>query len=102
MASIAKRELAGLFAEKTGLSMAESSRMIETLLECIAESLERGDTVRLTGFGSFRVIDTSERLGHDPRTGAPLTIPPGRRVQFSPGSHLRGLALADARVTVTE
>lgn len=97
MALIAKGELAGLLAERAGLTSADSARVISSVLECIAEALRRGDSVRLTGFGTFRVTKTSERSGHDPRTKEPIIIPAGRRVLFSPGSRLRGAALGDAR-----
>jgi nucleoid DNA-binding protein len=98
MASIAKGDLAGLVAEKADLTVAESTRLISALLESICEALQKGDSVRLTGFGTFRVTDTRERPGHDPRTGEPLTIAPGKRVLFSPGSRLRRAALVDRRV----
>jgi len=97
MALIAKGELVGLVADRAGLSDADSARVIGVLLECISEALTRGDSVRLTGFGTFRVTDTSERRGHDPRTGEILTIPPGKRVLFSAGSRLRGSVLGEAR-----
>ncbi len=102
MALIAKGELAGLVADRAGLTTADSARVMGAVLECIAEALRRGDSVRLTGFGTFRVTETKEHPGHDPRTKEPLVIPAGKRVLFSPGSKLRGAALADARVFEVE
>lgn len=86
---IGKGELVGQVAERAGLSSAEAGRAVAALLECIAESLCSGDQVRLTGFGTFRVADTSERAGHDPRTGGPIVIPAGKRVLFSASARLR-------------
>ena len=102
MAQIAKGELAGLVAERAGLTGADSTRAIGALLDCISEALRRGDSVRLTGFGTFRVSETSERHGHDPRTKEPIIIPAGRRVLFSPGSRLRGAALGGAPCAESE
>ncbi len=98
MALIAKGELASLVAERAGLTTTDSARAIGAVLECIEQALRRGDSVRLTGFGTFRVTETKEHRGHDPRTLEPIVIPAGKRVLFSPGSQLRGSALADAGV----
>ncbi len=95
MALIAKGELTGLVAQRLDLSSADSARVVGAVLECISDALRRGDAVRLTGFGTFRVTETSRRPGHDPRTLEPITIPAGKRVVFSPGSQLRGAALCE-------
>ena len=102
MALIAKGDLAGLLAERTGLTSADSTKAITAVLELVAEALRRGDSVRLTGFGTFRVAETSERTGHHPRTKEPIVIPAGRRVLFSPGSQLRGAALGDGDTSEPE
>jgi DNA-binding protein HU-beta len=99
MSVIGRGELASQLAERTGLSNVDAARAIGALLECIAESLHAGDTVRLTGFGTFRVAETKERPGHDPRTGAPLTIPAGRRVLFSSSSRIKLSALVAGRAS---
>ncbi len=88
MTVVGKGELASRIAEKAGLSTAQANKALNTVLDSIADSLEKGDEVRLTGFGTFRVAETKERTGRNPRTGEPLKIPAGRRISFSASSKL--------------
>ena len=52
--------------------------MVERTLELIIESLERGETVKLSGFGVFQVRDKRARMGRNPKTGEPAAIHPRR------------------------
>lgn len=88
MAVIGKGELASRVAEHGGFSAAQANKALNAVLDTIAESLKEGDEVRLTGFGTFRVTETKERVGRNPRTGESMRIPPGRRVGFSASSRL--------------
>jgi len=88
MAVVGKGEMASRIAEKAGFSTAQASRALNAVLDAIADSLAKGDEVRLTGFGTFRVTETKERIGRNPRTGEPIKIPAGRRVSFSPSPRL--------------
>jgi nucleoid DNA-binding protein len=67
---------------------------VESLLEHIAGALKKGETVALTGFGAFKVVERRARTGRNPKTGAALTIPARRAVVFTPGKTLRD-AVAD-------
>ena len=89
MAIVGKGEIANLLAEKSEISAAQAGRIVNALLDCIAESLKNGDVVRLTGFGTFRVIETKERGGRHPQTNEPIVIPAGRRVGFSTSAKLK-------------
>jgi DNA-binding protein HU-beta len=95
MTVIGRVELIDQVAARSGVARATAALAIDALLECVGDALRAGDLVRITGFGTFRAVETKERLGHDPRTKEPLTIPPGRRVLFSSGSRLRQLVLSD-------
>ena len=50
-----KQELIGVVAESTGISRADTARVIETMLDTIGTKLQAGDEVRLVGFGNFTV-----------------------------------------------
>jgi DNA-binding protein HU-beta len=67
---------------------------VESLLAHIGEALKAGETVTLTGFGAFKVVERRARTGRNPKTGAPLDIPARRSVIFAPGKNLRD-AVAD-------
>lgn len=89
MAVIGKGELANRLVEKQVVkSTSEANKVLNGLLESIEEALASGDEVRLTGFGTFRVNDTKERTGRNPRTGEAIKIPAGKRASFSASSRL--------------
>ena len=73
-----------------GLSRAESARLVELVLQEITDCLNRGETVKLSSFGSFVVRHKGPRPGRNPKTGVEVTIPPQRAVVFKPSDVLRG------------
>jgi len=84
-----KTQLIEAVAEKTNVSKAQTERTVKAVLDVIAETLGKGDTVSLLGFGKFEVKTRSARNGRNPRTGAPLKIAAARVPKFSPGAVLR-------------
>lgn len=85
---IGKSEIVHRLAEKTGMSDSKANHMLNTVIETVSEALSRGEEVRITGFGSFKVAETKERMAMNPRTREPVRVPAGKRVSFSPGSQL--------------
>jgi integration host factor subunit alpha len=57
-----------------GLSLGEARTLVSQVLETIATTLEHGETVKLSSFGSFVVRQKGERLGRNPKTLEPATI----------------------------
>ncbi len=88
MAVVGKGEVANLVAQTAGFSSAQANKALNAVLDAITDSLTEGNEVRLTGFGTFRVAETKERVGRNPRTGESMRIPAGRRVGFSASSRL--------------
>lgn len=86
---IGKQHLANQVAQETGLNKSQANRALDATLTAISGALGKGDEVRLTGFGTFRVSNTKARTGRNPRTGTPINIAAGRRPGFTPGSRLR-------------
>lgn len=80
---------AELVAARAKVSNAEANTYIHQLAKTIGEELESGDDVNLYHFGRFRTTHVDEQAGHDPNSGAPLTIPAHSRVHFRPYSALR-------------
>ena len=60
----------------------ESSAIFEECLSIVKSTLEAGEDVKITGFGSFVVKQKHERRGRNPQTGASLMLPPRRIVNF--------------------
>ena len=85
---VSKTDLAKRVADQMGVSQAKANQMVNTVFDAITDALARGEEVRLTGFGTFRVSQRSARMGRNPRTGQPIQIPAGRRPTFSAGSNL--------------
>ena len=84
-----KPELAALIAERVDLSKDKASQVLNCTLEEIAGSLAKGDDVTLIGFGTFTVRERAARVGKNPQTGAPLSIPASKNVAFKPGKNLK-------------
>jgi DNA-binding protein HU-beta len=84
-----KQDLIGQVTERTGLSRAEASQAIETMLDVITDALRRGDEVRLVGFGNFVVTRRKASVGRNPRTGEPLRIDSTAQPKFRAGKLLK-------------
>jgi integration host factor subunit alpha len=67
---------------KVGLSRTESSAFVELVLKEITDCLEKGQTVRLSSFGSFTVRKKTQRVGRNPKTGVEVPISPRRVIVF--------------------
>jgi len=72
-----------------GLSKKESSEMMETVFAIMKSTLESGETLKISGFGSFVVKQKSDRRGRNPQTGESITIEARRILTFKPSNLLR-------------
>jgi DNA-binding protein HU-beta len=78
-----------LVSEKTGISREAAGQAQKTVIEAIASALEKGDSVSLIGFGSFKVVDRAAREGRNPSTGEKIQIPASKAVKFTPSKVLK-------------
>ncbi len=69
---------------RVGFSKKESSEVVETVLETIKRTLERGEIVKIAGFGNFVVRTKGSRKGRNPKTGQEIEITPRKVVTFKP------------------
>ncbi len=76
-------------SERTGLNTTEAEAVVTAVLAAMTGALARGETVRLTGFGTFVPRFRPARLARNPRTGAPIAVPASRSVSFRPGKATR-------------
>lgn len=74
---------------KTGSSRADAERAISALTEIVSDSLKKGDSLSLPGFGTFEVRTRNERTGRNPRTGEELKIAASKVPAFKPGAALK-------------
>jgi len=85
--NITRAELAEAVYREVGLSLNESARLLDLVLEEISKALEKGDSVKLSSFGSFVVRNKKMRMGRNPKTGVDVPISPRRILSFHP-SHI--------------
>ena len=84
-----KSQLIEAVAADSGLTKADSSRAIESLLDTVTKTLKKGDEVSITGFGKFSVVKRAARQGVNPRTGESVKIKASKAPKFSPGASLK-------------
>lgn len=73
----------------TGLSKKDSAEMIESVFSIMKESLEAGETIKISGFGVFEPKQKNARRGRNPQTGEAITIEARKVLSFKPSSLLR-------------
>jgi DNA-binding protein HU-beta len=84
-----KSQLIEAVASDSGLTKADSSRAIESLLGTVTKTLKKGDEVAITGFGKFSVVKRAARQGVNPRTGEKVKIKASKAPKFSAGATLK-------------
>jgi len=79
------------------LSKKESTEIVELVLETVKNTLERGEKVKISGFGNFHVRQKKSRVGRNPQTGQEIEISARRVLTFRPSQILKNaLNLAPA------
>lgn len=84
-----KSELVSAIAEKSGLTKKDTDSFLKAFVESVSESLEKGDSVSLVGFGTFSVSERGERTGRNPKTGATIKIKATKCPKFKAGKALK-------------
>lgn len=92
--TLTKAELADLLFERVGLNKREAKDMVETFFEEIRFALQRGDSVKLSGFGNFQLRDKPQRPGRNPKTGEAIPITARRVVTFHASQKLKAMVEA--------
>jgi len=87
--TVTRAELSEAVYQRIGLSRSESSSLVELVLDEISASFARGDSVKLSSFGSFLVRDKGERIGRNPKTGVEVPIEPRRVMVFKPSNIMK-------------
>ena len=86
-----KTELVKAVSEKADITLKQAVTVVDAVLDSIKEALQKGEEVRLIGFGTFKIVTRKERQGVNPKTGEKITIPSKKIVKFSPGKDLKAL-----------
>ncbi len=84
-----KKELIDRVAEDTGYHKKEIKDVVESTLNSLSKSLEKGEKVQLVGFGTFEVVKRAAREGRNPQTGKKIKISERKVPKFRPGKALK-------------
>lgn len=84
-----KTELIEHVANNADLSKAAAARALEATLSAVRQTLKKGGTVSLVGFGTFSVSKRAARTGRNPRTGEAIKIKAAKVPKFTPGKPLK-------------
>jgi DNA-binding protein HU-beta len=84
-----KNELIEGISARTGLSKADAGKGLAALTDIISETLQKGESVSLIGFGTFEVRERSERSGRNPQTGKTIKIEASKAPAFKAGAALK-------------
>jgi integration host factor subunit alpha len=87
--ALTKAEMAERLFDELGLNKREAKEMVETFFEVIRVALEKGEQVKLSGFGNFDLREKKQRPGRNPKTGEEIPISARRVVTFRPGQKLK-------------
>ena len=86
-----KLDIINHVVEKSGITKTKAETAVETVFASMKKALEHGDRIELRGFGVFNVRPRKTGIGRNPRTGAEVSIPPGKAVRFKPGKELQAI-----------
>jgi len=88
--ALTKSDVVEQVVDATGLARNATVAVVESLLEIIKGTLEKGEDVLVSGFGKFCVKCKNERKGRNPATGTDMMLPARRVVTFKCSGKLRG------------
>src|ERR1700712_5904014 len=89
MNTVTRPQLAETIYAQVGLSRNDSAALLETVLERMCQALEAGESVKVSGFGTFSVRQKGRRIGRNPKTGIEVPILPRRVLVFRPSQVLK-------------
>jgi DNA-binding protein HU-beta len=84
-----KSELIEAIAASADIPKAAASRALDAMVDTVSESLKKGDSVSLVGFGTFTVKERAARTGRNPQTGQPIEISAAKVPSFKAGKALK-------------
>ena len=87
--ALTKAEMAERLFENVGLNKREAKEFVDAFFEVVREALERGEQVKLSGFGNFDLRRKNQRPGRNPKTGEEIPITARRVVTFHPSQKLK-------------
>ena len=88
--TVTRANLSDAVYQEVGLSRNESAELVEEVLREVANTLIRGETVKISSFGSFSIRQKGQRIGRNPKTGEEVPILPRKVLAFRASNVLKG------------
>ncbi len=87
--TLTRMDLAEAVFQEVGLSRNESAELVESVLQHMSDALVRGESVKISSFGTFNVRTKAARMGRNPKTGEEVPIAPRRVLTFRPSHPMK-------------
>lgn len=87
--TLTRAELSNAIYQEIGLSLGESSDLVDRFFAEMIEGLAAHQSVKLSKFGTFTVRSKKQRLGRNPKTGVEAVIAPRQVISFNPSNILK-------------
>ena len=84
-----RNDIIEAISDNVGLSLSDSSNVIEEIFELILSELEKGEDVKISSFGTFSVRHKTHRIGRNPKTGVEVPIKARNVVTFNSSNILK-------------
>ncbi len=87
--TLTRADLSNAVYREIGLSLSESTQLVDTVIDEICDALSNGDMVKLSSFGTFKLRRKKERVGRNPKTGVEVPISPRTVLSFNASNILK-------------
>jgi integration host factor subunit alpha len=87
--NLTRADLSNAVYRDVGLSLAESSDLVDAVIEEVCNALEKGEQVKLSSFGTFTLRRKKQRIGRNPKTGVEVPITPRTVLTFNASNILK-------------
>lgn len=87
--TLTRADLSAAVYRQIGLSLSESTMMVDAVINEVIEALEKGESVKLSSFGTFNLRRKRQRIGRNPKTGVEVPITPRTVISFNPSNILK-------------
>ncbi|MAR57017.1 MAG: integration host factor subunit alpha [Rickettsiales bacterium] len=87
--TLTRADLSNAVYREIGLSLTESTELVDAVIDEIGDALESGESVKLSTFGTFKLRSKKERVGRNPKTGIEVPISPRTVLSFTASNILK-------------
>lgn len=87
--TLTRADLSAAVYDAAGISLATATKIVDAVIDEMAETLAVEEALKLSGFGTFKKNRKKQRTGRNPKTGVAATIAPRVVLSFNPSNHFK-------------